>query len=98
MQLWVSKQAQQQIEKIDLWWRENRPEAPGFLAELEATFRRLQDVPNHGHPWPTRRRPDLRRTLLHVTQNHVYYRVDAGTQTIRVLAVWGAPRGRGPKL
>jgi len=30
------------------------------------------------------------------THNHVYYAVEA-TEVV-VLAVWGAPRGRGPKL
>lgn len=98
MRLWVSKRAQLQIEQIDQWWRENRPEAASFLAELESTFRRLQEMPEHGYPWPTRRRPELRRALLHDTQNHVYYWVDRPAQTIRVLAVWGAPRGRGPRL
>jgi hypothetical protein len=35
---------------------------------------------------------------MHQTQNHVYYRVDNAKQVVRVLAVWGAPRKRGPTL
>lgn len=32
------------------------------------------------------------------TENHVYFQVDEATRTVHVLAVWGAPRGRGPRL
>ena len=32
------------------------------------------------------------------TEHHVYFRVDETTATVHVLAVWGAPRGSGPKL
>lgn len=31
------------------------------------------------------------------TQNHIYFVVDENTQTIQVLAIWGAARARPPK-
>jgi len=40
----------------------------------------------------------LRRILMPRTENHVYFMVDEMTQTVHVLAVWGVPKGRTPKL
>jgi hypothetical protein len=39
---------------------------------------------------------EVRRLLMPKTHNHVYYAVTA--TEIVVLTVWGAPKGRGPKL
>jgi len=36
--------------------------------------------------------------LLQTTQQHVYYTVHESADLIIVLTVWGARRGRGPKL
>jgi hypothetical protein len=36
--------------------------------------------------------------LLPKTRNHVYFEVDAERDLVIVLALWGAPRGRGPRL
>jgi hypothetical protein len=60
--------------------------------------RHLCEQPGAGIRWPTTRRPKLRRILMPRTENHVYFQVEASTQTVHVLAVWGAPRGRGPRL
>jgi hypothetical protein len=32
------------------------------------------------------------------TKHHLYFRVDVPKQVVEVLAVWGAPRGRGPRV
>jgi hypothetical protein len=40
----------------------------------------------------------VRRVLLRKTNTHVYYSVDDDTELVKVLAVWGAPKARGPKL
>jgi hypothetical protein len=61
-------------------------------------LRFIRTTPGAGVGWPTPRRPTLRRILMPMTQNHIYFRVDEATQTVLVLALWGAPRGRGPKL
>lgn len=39
-----------------------------------------------------------RRLLLPKSRNHVYFEVDEASGLIVVLAVWGAPRAKGPKL
>ncbi len=40
----------------------------------------------------------VRRMLLPRTQQHVYYVVDEEQGVVLVYTVWGARRGRGPKL
>jgi len=82
-----------------MWWAENRPAAATLFAdELERTFRLLVETPGAGVSWPTPRRPRLRRALMPQTANHVYFQVDEASQTVHVLAIWGAPRGRSPSL
>jgi hypothetical protein len=41
---------------------------------------------------------EVRKILLTRTNNHLYYRYRADRDELTVLAVWGAPRERGPKL
>jgi plasmid stabilization system protein ParE len=99
VKLQVAKRAQRQADKIEDWWVDHRPAAPTlFTDELEQTFERIREMPGAGVPCPTPRRPELRRILMPKTQNHVYFRVDATQQIVRILAIWGAPRGRVPKL
>jgi plasmid stabilization system protein ParE len=99
VKLRVGSQAQAQADKLEDWWGANRPSAPTlFTDELEATLRLLRTMPGGGIGWPTPRRPTLRRILMPMTQNHVNFRVDHALETVFVLAVWGAPRGRVPKL
>jgi len=40
----------------------------------------------------------VRRVVLPKTRHHVYYEVDRKNDLVMILAVWGAPRGRGPTL
>jgi plasmid stabilization system protein ParE len=40
---------------------------------------------------------EQRRLLMPKTARHIYYRLD-GPERILILSVWGARRGRGPKL
>jgi hypothetical protein len=99
VKLRVGKRAQQQAAKIDGWWTAHRRDAPTvFLDELEETFRYICQVSAAGVPWPTPRRPTLRRILMPRTNNHVYFVVDASAATVDVYAIWGAPKGRTPKL
>jgi plasmid stabilization system protein ParE len=81
------------------WWVEHRPAALTlFVDELERTFRLLVETPGAGVSWPTPSRPRLRRVLMPQTGNHVYFEGDEAGQTVHVLAIWGAPRGRPPSL
>jgi plasmid stabilization system protein ParE len=99
VKLRIGKRAQQQVDKIEAWWVENRPDAPTlFIDELEESFQYICDVRSAGVRWPTPHRPRLRRLLMTRTKNHIYFVIDEATETVHVHAVWGAPRARAPKL
>jgi hypothetical protein len=99
VKLRIGRRAQEQAARLGQWWAEHRDKAPGlFVDELEATFRFLCVEPSAGVRWPTPRRPTLRRVLMRRTQNHVYFVVDVAADVVHVLAIWGVPRGKTPKL
>lgn len=99
MKLRVGKRAQKQAANIEHWWVEHRAASPDlFAGELEQTFHHICSVSVAGVGWPTPRRPTLRRILMPRSQSHVYFEIHEQTQTVHVLAIWGAPRGTTPKL
>lgn len=55
-------------------------------------------TPNTGSMYTVLDGLPVRRVLLRKTKTHVYYSVDDDAELVKVLAVWGAPKGRGPKL
>jgi plasmid stabilization system protein ParE len=80
---------------IDGWWQKNRTSAPQlFVEELSAAFEALRSVPLTGKLVRIPRLHDVRRVVLRTTRYHIYYRVERDTVT--VLAIWSAVRGRGP--
>jgi plasmid stabilization system protein ParE len=91
--------ARQQADRIDRWWRENRPSARDLFArELAEARALLAATPDVGSPYIERQGVLVRRLLLPRTQHHVYYEVNREHDAVMILAVWGAPRGQGPKL
>jgi plasmid stabilization system protein ParE len=85
-------------KRMKTWWRRNRPKAPDlFDDELDVALERLVTTPNLGSVYEQDQVPiEVRRLLMPRTHNHVYYAIEG--QEIVVLSVWGAPKGRGPKL
>jgi len=99
VKLRVGKRAQQQAKRMGAWWLGHRPAASTlFTDELERTFLYISQVREAGVRWPTPRRPTLRRILMPGSGNHVYFLIDEPTETVHVLAIWGAPRSTTPKL
>ena len=99
MKVRATARAKQEIIRTARWWREHRPEAPGlFLDELEAAARHLSTAPETGQRYGYRRDRLIRRWLLQRSEVHVYFSVDGEAQTVTIHSVWGARRGRGPKL
>jgi plasmid stabilization system protein ParE len=95
----ISDPAKRQAREIDRWWRANRQAAPTLFAEELAEARRLlTKTPDLGSPYVERRGVLVRRVLLRKSQNHVYYEIDRVNGIVIILAVWGAPKGRGPTL
>ncbi len=91
---------------VDSWADEMDPEERAeFLRELEisaaeADAAQLIDAADVLVSSERRRehRPRLRRLRLEKTKCHVYFEVDENNAEIRILMIWGAPRGREPKL
>lgn len=99
MKVRLSPEAQRQGEEAEAWWRANRPLAPSlFAGELNAALERIAQSPAIGVPRAHRRVPGVRRLLLLETRYHLYYVLDPARDEVRVLSVWSAVRGRGPKL
>lgn len=91
--------ARRQASQLDQWWREHRPDARDLFARELASARQLvADMPEIGTPYVERHGVVVRRVLLPKTKNHVYYEIDRESDVVMILAVWGAPKGRGPKL
>jgi plasmid stabilization system protein ParE len=95
----ISKRARRHIEKIQAWWVENRTSAPAlFLDELAGAERRLRTKPTLGLVYTAHKSGVVRKVLLTKTNHHLDYRYLPERDELTVLAVWGAPRERGPKL
>jgi plasmid stabilization system protein ParE len=99
VKLVFSPEAEQDVEKIDAWWRENRPDAPRMFAEeLAGVCLQIQRKPLIVRPYREQRGVVIRRWLMKRTERHVYFEADVERGLVTVLRVWGARRGRGPKL
>jgi plasmid stabilization system protein ParE len=100
MKLVFTREADRHVETIDAWWRENRADAPDLftreLSEICAEVLRHPSLIDSTYTIRSGRR--VRRWLMPRTRNHLYFELDAANETIVVLAVWGARRGRGPRL
>jgi plasmid stabilization system protein ParE len=91
----LSAEAQAQVDRIDAWWRKNRPAAQGLFAEeLEEAFRTLAETPAVAVRYAPK--PGVRRLLLRRTRHHLY--VVEEPARVFVVAVWSAYRGSGPRL
>ncbi len=81
------------------WWRENRPAAADLVVnELTAALELLAGSPGVGVVHKTTRTRLVRRYLLQKSQQYVFYWVDEKANTLRVMNVWSANRGRPPVI
>ncbi len=95
----ITAPARRQADRLDRWWREHRPAtADLFARELETALQLIADTPEMGAPHVARRGSLVRRVLLPKTRNHLYYEMDREHDVVLIVAIWGAPKGRGPKL
>lgn len=99
MKIIVSRRARRQIEKIQAWWVENRPDAPAlFLDELSSARQLFRVSPELGSIYAEQKAGLVRRVLLARTGHHLYYRYRPERRELTVLIVRGPIRQRGPKL
>jgi plasmid stabilization system protein ParE len=99
MKLVFTPEAERHASEMDGWWREHRPGARDLFARELAEARELiAATPTIGVTYRAPSGKLVRRVLLPKTRNHVYFEVDEERDLVIVLAVWGAPRRRGPRL
>ena len=85
-------------ERHARWWRENRLAARLlFDQELAAALEQIRTQPDTGLVYSGIAGKGYQRLLMPRTRFHVYYRLTT-PDTIRVVAIWGAVRERGPRL
>lgn len=98
MKIKLTKRAERRIEIVDQYWRGHRSEAPDLLKqELNSARLRLAQDPYAGTAVVLAGK-QLRKLLLPRTEQWLYYAVRPKLQLIVVQTLWGARRGREPKL
>jgi plasmid stabilization system protein ParE len=99
MKVVFTPESEQQADEMDTWWRSHRQKAPGLFArELAEVRESIAGTPTLGGRHRTRSGRVAQRLLIPKTRTHVYFEVDEEQDTVVVLAVWGAPRRRSPRL
>jgi hypothetical protein len=98
VRLKILEEARAQYRKQSAWWREHRDAKALFAEEFLVAIRRLRAAPETGSLYARKRGRAVRRWLMPKTEYHVYYRFDREHDLLVIYSVWGARRGRGPKL
>ncbi len=95
-----TRRAKRHVEQAGRWWRDNRPKAPGALAEeLANALQFVASQPDVGATARNVRLPGVRRVLVRRVSYHLYYRlVESPTRAIQVVAFWHASRGNAPRM
>ena len=90
--------AMKQTQAAVVWWRRNRPLAPGLLEEeLRKVLALIAESSTVGANARDQRLKGLRRVFLRRSRYYVFYQVSSGGQQIEVVALWHGKR-RQPRL
>jgi plasmid stabilization system protein ParE len=93
----MTPRALAEAKRAKTWWKHHRPAAPGlFEEEFRAAIVMIKTTPIMGAPYAADVGFPVRRVVLQRTAYHVYFGLK-GDELV-ILSVWGARRGRGPKL
>jgi plasmid stabilization system protein ParE len=93
----LTRRAAAQIDEAAQWWADNRPAAPGAIAQdLEQGYALIAEHPRIGASARSPRLRGVRRILLTRINYYLYYR--EMPEAIDILAFWHASRGAGPPL
>ncbi len=99
MKVRFTPEAEEQAGAIDAWWRENRSSARELFARELADAKALVTTsPKIGTIYTLLDDQPVRKVYMPRTRHHIYYTYHQDDGEIVIHAVWGAPRGRGPKL
>ena len=98
MNVFISRRAGLAATRINARWREHADFPSTFAQELLEAIDFLGSVDTPGTPFPTEKRPGLKRLLMPKSRCHIYFEIDERKQMIRVLHVWDGRRETTPKL
>jgi plasmid stabilization system protein ParE len=91
----LSDEAKRQARQENAWWRKHRDAKSLFAEELRAARKTLTEAPKHQVYAYIDQEP-VRRMLLEKTRCHIYYVILEAEKLVRIVAIWGASRERGP--
>jgi plasmid stabilization system protein ParE len=95
----VAPEAQEQLERLDRWWRQNRPAAPTLVVdELERLVGMIAETPEIGVPYAQGGLMNVRRLRLRRTPYLLYYHYVSGNDVARIVSAWSAMRKRRPSI
>jgi hypothetical protein len=98
----MAPRALQRARIVKAWWRKNRPGAEDiFEREFDETTGKLIAMSPRsplGTIYSVTRDTTIRRVLLRRTKQHIDYSIREATDTVIIRTIWGARRGRPPKL
>ncbi|MYM26821.1 type II toxin-antitoxin system RelE/ParE family toxin [Duganella sp. CY15W] len=93
----VTRHAAAQIQRLSVWWQQNRQSAPDAVAiELERAFALLAVRPELGAVARSARLAGVRRIHLVKIHHYLYYRTREGA--VEILALWHTSRAGMPPL
>lgn len=97
LRLRITGRAADEIDRADLWWRDNRPAAADAIRQdLQRAFNLLAVQPGIGQRVANARLAGVRRIHLDRVHHHVYYRVQ-GDELV-VLRFWPSQRLTPPRV
>ena len=97
LELFISRRAAREIDRVAGWWANRRPAAPGVVRkDIEAALTLLVEQPGVGVVVPEASSPGIRRFYVDRIRYWVYYRVRG--KRLEVVSVWHASRGAGPTV
>lgn len=85
-------------DDVARWWHDNRGANSKFLDELARTEALLASAPGVGVQFKRGHYRRIRRILLRECEQHGYFLHDDRNDIVWIVAIWGARRGKGPKL
>lgn len=98
MRVILSKRAEKSALRIDARWQRRADDPDVFFVEMAQAVRFLENVNTPGTPFPTPKRPHLKRILLEKSKCHIYFVVDQERDVLTIVDVWNGQRGGPPKL
>jgi plasmid stabilization system protein ParE len=89
----------EQVEALDLWWREHRPGAASQVVDEIVRLRDLlSETPEIGVPYTWRGVQNVRWLRLQKTPYKAYYHFESGGDVVTIVCVWSGMRKQRPPL